>query len=102
MILNGEPCKKSGREVLREGMFENKNLNFPYKLCHSLRFIILRFIVLNPFSWSRQSVETYLEPASTSLFYDRCSTLSYLSALILLDLFIFICTPKFANTLRIL
>ena len=28
MILNGGPCKKSGREVLREEMFENKNLIF--------------------------------------------------------------------------
>ena len=26
MILNGEPCKRSGREVLREEMFENKTL----------------------------------------------------------------------------
>ena len=75
---------------------------FPYKLCHSLRFIISRFIVLNLFPRSKKFVETYLAPASTSLFYNRCSTLSYLYVLMLLDLFIFICTPKFANTLRML
>ena len=28
MILNGELYKKSGREVLREGIFENKNIIF--------------------------------------------------------------------------
>ena len=28
MILNGGPCKKSGREVLREEMFGNNNLIF--------------------------------------------------------------------------
>ena len=31
--------QKSGREVLREEIFENKKHYFPYKLCHSLRFI---------------------------------------------------------------
>ena len=31
--------QKSGCEVLREEIFENKKHYFPYKLCHSLRFL---------------------------------------------------------------
>ena len=46
MISKRGTLQKSGREVLREGIFESKNIIFPYKLCHSLRFIISRFIVL--------------------------------------------------------
>ena len=35
--------QQSGREVLRDEMFENKTL-FSYKLCHSLGFIISRLL----------------------------------------------------------
>ena len=39
MFAKRRTLQRSGREVLREEIFENKNVIFPYKLCHSLRFI---------------------------------------------------------------
>ena len=39
MFAKRGTLQKSGSEVLREEKFENKKHYFPYKLCHSLRFI---------------------------------------------------------------
>ena len=86
MIFKQGTLQKSGREVLREGIFENKKFYFPYKLCHSLRFIISRFIVLNLFPRTRQFVETTSRQLLRYSFCGSCSILSYLSAFILLDL----------------
>ena len=39
MFVKRETLQKSGREVLREEIFVKQKQYFPYKLCHSLRFI---------------------------------------------------------------
>ena len=79
MIFKWGTLQKSGREVLKEGIFKKYKYYFPYKLCHSLRFIISRFIVLNLFPRSRQFVDL----ASCQIQYryscHSCSTLSHLS-----------------------
>ena len=102
MIFKRGTLQKSGREVLREGIFENKKYYFPYKLYHSLRFIISRFIVLNLFPRTRQFVDTYLSPASTSLALRQLQYSIVFICLYFIGLMYFICTPKFTNTLRTL
>ena len=39
MFAKRGTLQKSGSEVLREEIFKKKKHFFPYKLCHSLRFI---------------------------------------------------------------
>ena len=39
MFVKRGTLQKSGREVLREEIFVKYKHYFPYKLCHSLRFI---------------------------------------------------------------
>ena len=39
MFAKRGTLQKSGNEVLREEIFEKQKHYFPYKLCHSLRFI---------------------------------------------------------------
>ena len=86
--------QKSGREVLREGIFEKKIYYFSYILCHSLRFIISHFIVLNLFPRTRQFVETTSRQLLRHSFCGSCSILSYLSVFILLDLCVSFVPPN--------
>ena len=39
MFAKRGTLQRSGREILREGIFKKLKHYFPYKLCHSLRFI---------------------------------------------------------------
>ena len=60
----------------------------------------LTFIVLNLFPRSGQFVGPTLRQIQHPSFCDSCSTLPHPSVFVLLDLFIFICNPKFAILLE--
>ena len=102
MIFKRGTLQKSGCEVLREEIFENKKILFSYKLCHSLRFIISRFIFLNLFPRTRQFVETYLALASMSLVLWQLQYSIVSIYLYVIGLMCFICTPNSPNTFRML
>ena len=101
MFTKRGTLQKSGREVLREGIFENKKHYFQYKLCHSLRFIS-HVYCFNLFPRSGQFVGLTSYQIQHHSFCDSCSTLLHPSVLdCWIYLFLF-CNPKFANTLRML